>query len=234
MSLGRDDVGAGLGVADGRARQQLERRVVRDLAVLEHAAVAVAGVLAEADVGDQHELGVPRARSARSARWTMPSSSQAPEPSSSFSSGIPNRITADDPERRAARPTSRDEVVDREAAQRRQRLVRAASSGPTKSGIDEVGRGRAASRGRARAARRCGAGGAAAWPERCSRRQVTRFGGLVGAATGCDAARRRPPPPRALRPRRPRLERDPLAGRTPRSRDTRRAAAARRRCPGSP
>src|SRR6266540_7385154 len=31
--------------------------------------------------------------SSRSARWTIPSSSQAPEPSSSFASGIPKRIT---------------------------------------------------------------------------------------------------------------------------------------------
>src|SRR5215204_2267545 len=40
-----------------------------------------------------------RGRSARSARWTMPSSSHAPDPSSSFSSGIPNRITAFTPSR---------------------------------------------------------------------------------------------------------------------------------------
>ena len=33
-------------------------------------------------------------RSARSACWTIPSASQAPEPSSSFSSGTPNRSTA--------------------------------------------------------------------------------------------------------------------------------------------
>ena len=37
------------------------------------------------------------ARSARSARCTIPSSSQAPEPSSSFSSGIPKRSTARTP-----------------------------------------------------------------------------------------------------------------------------------------
>ena len=35
-----------------------------------------------------------RGLSARSACCTMPSSSHAPEPSSSFSSGTPNRITA--------------------------------------------------------------------------------------------------------------------------------------------
>ena len=35
-----------------------------------------------------------RGRSSRSARWMTPSGSQAPEPSSSFESGIPNRISA--------------------------------------------------------------------------------------------------------------------------------------------
>ena len=54
----RDGVGAGFDVADGRPREQLERLVVRDLAVADHAAVAVRGVLAEADVGDEDELRV--------------------------------------------------------------------------------------------------------------------------------------------------------------------------------
>ncbi len=57
MSLGRDGVGAGLDVADRGAREQLERLVVVDLAVADHAAVTVRGVLAEADVRDQHEPG---------------------------------------------------------------------------------------------------------------------------------------------------------------------------------
>ena len=67
-----------------------------------------------------------RGRSSRSARWTTPSSSQAPEPSSSFSSGIPNRITP-----RTPAATSRvdllGELLDRPAPHRRQRLVRLAS-----------------------------------------------------------------------------------------------------------
>ena len=54
------------------------------------------------------------ARSARSARWTIPSSSHAPEPSSSFSSGMPKRSTrlarragrARPPRRRGPRPSS--------------------------------------------------------------------------------------------------------------------------------
>ena len=53
----RDDVGARLDVADGGAGEQLEAAVVVHLAVDDHAAVAVRGVLAEADVGHQHELG---------------------------------------------------------------------------------------------------------------------------------------------------------------------------------
>ena len=43
-------------MADRGAREQLERLVVRDLAVPDHAAVAVRGVLAQADVGDEDEL----------------------------------------------------------------------------------------------------------------------------------------------------------------------------------
>ena len=40
-----------------RAREQLERRVVVDLSVLENAAVPVVGVLAHADVGDHYQIG---------------------------------------------------------------------------------------------------------------------------------------------------------------------------------
>ena len=42
-------------MADGRAREQLERLVVLDLAVAQHAAMAVARVLAEAHVGDERQ-----------------------------------------------------------------------------------------------------------------------------------------------------------------------------------
>ncbi len=55
---GRDRVGAGLGVGDRDFGQQLDRDVVVDLAVADEAAVAVRGVLAEADVGDHREVGV--------------------------------------------------------------------------------------------------------------------------------------------------------------------------------
>ena len=93
-----DDVGAGLDVRDRGAREQLERGVVVDLLAAQDAAVAVRGVLAEADVGEQQQLG-EAGRSARSACWTIPSAIQAPEPSSSFSSGMPKRITALTPAR---------------------------------------------------------------------------------------------------------------------------------------
>ena len=54
---GGDEVGAALGVRHGHLGEQLEGDVVDDLAVLHHAAVAVVHVLAEADVGDDHEVG---------------------------------------------------------------------------------------------------------------------------------------------------------------------------------
>ena len=53
-----DDVGAGARVADGGPREQLERGVVVDGAVVaQDAAVAVVGVLAQAHVGDHEQLG---------------------------------------------------------------------------------------------------------------------------------------------------------------------------------
>ena len=54
--IAKRDVRASLDVGDGGARDQLERRVVVDLAVLEHAAVPMRGVLAEAHVREQEEL----------------------------------------------------------------------------------------------------------------------------------------------------------------------------------
>ena len=61
---GGDDVGAGLGLADGGAGKQLERGIVGDFEIGigavarfdDHAAMAVAGVLAEANVGDEDQL----------------------------------------------------------------------------------------------------------------------------------------------------------------------------------
>ena len=45
---------------DGRAREQLERRIVVHLAVADDAAVPVRRVLAQADVGDEKQLGEAR------------------------------------------------------------------------------------------------------------------------------------------------------------------------------
>ena len=61
----RDDVGAGLGVADRGAGEQLEAPVVVDVAVDDDAAVAVRRVLAEADVGEQDELREARPQRAQ-------------------------------------------------------------------------------------------------------------------------------------------------------------------------
>ena len=48
------------------AGEQLQRRVVRDLTVLDDAAVAVRRVRAQADVGEQQQLGKARAQCAES------------------------------------------------------------------------------------------------------------------------------------------------------------------------
>ena len=64
-----------------------------------------------------------RGRSARSACWTMPSSSHAPVASSSFSGGIPKSITARHAGGRE-RVDLAHETVEVEARHPRQRLVR--------------------------------------------------------------------------------------------------------------
>ena len=53
---GRHDVGTGVGVARGGAGDQLDARVVVDLAVHDNAAVAVVGVRAQAHVGDHDQV----------------------------------------------------------------------------------------------------------------------------------------------------------------------------------
>ena len=88
-----DGVGAGLGVADRGSGEQLDRRVIRDLAVLEHAAVAVRRIRAKVDTSVSRTSSGNRVLRAFSASWMSPSLAHAPEPSSSFSEGTPNRIT---------------------------------------------------------------------------------------------------------------------------------------------
>ena len=137
MSLGATTSAPASHVADRGPAEQLQRRVVRHLAVLDHAAMAVRRVLAETDVRDQDEIRVTLAQ-ARSARWTIPSDAYAPDPSSSFSSGIPKRMHGGQPEPEQLLGLAR-EIVDREAAERRQLLVRLAR-GPDEERIDEIGR----------------------------------------------------------------------------------------------
>ena len=57
MSLGATTSAPASTWLDGRAGEQLERLVVLDLAVAQHAAVTVARVLAEAHVGDERQAG---------------------------------------------------------------------------------------------------------------------------------------------------------------------------------
>src|SRR5437763_1654802 len=54
--VGGDHVGAGVRVRHRGAREQLEGRIVAHRAVFDYAAVAVARVLAEADVGDDEQV----------------------------------------------------------------------------------------------------------------------------------------------------------------------------------
>ena len=86
MSDGRDNVGAGLGMGKGHVRQQGQRFVVLDGAIVNHAAMAVAGVFAQADIGDDQHSGVASLMR-RIACWIMPWRSYASEPTSSFSFG---------------------------------------------------------------------------------------------------------------------------------------------------
>ena len=56
---GRHHVGAGCGVTDSGVGQQFHRRIVVHAAVgRQQAAVAVVGVFAQADIGDDHEIGI--------------------------------------------------------------------------------------------------------------------------------------------------------------------------------
>ena len=89
-----------------------------------------------------------RARRARSASWTMPSSSYAPEPSSSFSSGMPNSRTA-----RTPSVTSASVSAVRSSTPKRPIAGRsgfASDSGPTKSGMTKSSRSSRVSRTRPR------------------------------------------------------------------------------------
>ena len=74
-----------------------------------------------------------RGRSARSACWTIPSSSQAPVASSSFSAGIPNSITARTPLAASASTSRTSPSTSKRAIPGRSSF--ASGSGATKYGI---------------------------------------------------------------------------------------------------
>ena len=165
---GRDGVGAGLDVADGGPREQLERLVVRDLAVPDHAAMPVRRVLAEAHVGDEDELRVLGAD-----RPQRPLDDPVLVPGARALVVLllghaeeDQRLAAERRElARLARPDPRPRSGSSRAAPRsdRRRADEVAAS--------RSRRGRAASRARARAGRPYGAVGAGVWRERRSRHQ---------------------------------------------------------------
>ena len=97
----RDEVGAGHRVRQRRLRELLDGDVVEDLVALDDAAVAVRGVFAEADVGHHEQvahLALERAHRGLHRRIGIGRG----EPSGSFFSGRPNRITAGTPSAFAA------------------------------------------------------------------------------------------------------------------------------------
>ena len=99
----RDDVSAGTGLGHRGLGVDLERRVVVDVAALvEHAAVAVVGVLVDAEVGDQRRRRRRRRRAGRrGASCTMPSGSKAPLPDGVL---VRRHAEQDDGAARRARP----------------------------------------------------------------------------------------------------------------------------------
>ena len=189
----RDGVGARGGLGDGGAGEQLERGVVVDDAVgAQHAAVAVARVLAQAQVGDHEQVGiggldrargelddalvVPRARALlvlgrRAARTAAPP-------------GCPARATS--PASRTAASIERWSTPGIDGIGVRPLLpVRRRTSG-TRGGAPRA-RSRARGRG-CRSSRAAGAGGwrGRPWPDG-SRCVPTRSGAATGARAAAEA-----------------------------------------------
>ena len=122
--------------------------IVVHLAVDDHAAVAVRRVLAEADVGHQHELreARPRARGARAARSRRPPTRRSParpSPRGSRTGSRPGRRAA-----RAPRPRGRASSTVWRAMPGSSSFP--SDSGATKSGITNWSRPRRVSRTSAR------------------------------------------------------------------------------------
>ena len=103
----RDDVGAGLGVADRGAREQLERRVVRPPRRRAARRSGRGRVLAEADVGDRRSSGTPPERAHRPLddRRRRPRRRSRPRPSP------PGCRRAAPPARRARRARSASRTI---------------------------------------------------------------------------------------------------------------------------
>ena len=164
-----------------------------------------------------------RARSARSACWTIPSSIQAPEPSSSFSSGMPKRMHRLHAEAARAPRTRGRPTVDGVPREPGQALVR------QRCGRDEERHDEVVERERRLADEVAQRAGAAQPPqagdgERAHGRRVRAAGGSADSSSTSTGTG---PPPARARTRSARR-------RTPRSRGRPRAAAARSARPASP
>ncbi len=171
----RDDVRAGARLADGRAREQLERRVVVDRLAVQHAAVPVARVLAQAEVGDHEQVGVrgvDRADRLLDDAVVVPGAGAllvlgAGMPNSS-TAGMPSAATA--PASVTAAATGRRETPGHRLDRRRR-----TRSPPRRTAASRGRRPTGASRARDRAAPECAAGAAGGWRGRPS-------SGMVGRA----------------------------------------------------
>ena len=90
----RDHVGAGPRVRERRAAEVLQRRVVVDLAVRRRRRSGRGSCTRRSTRRRRRTSSGTAFLMARIARWTTPSSCHASLPTSSFFSGMPNRITA--------------------------------------------------------------------------------------------------------------------------------------------
>ena len=166
----RDGVGAGLGLGDRRAGEQLERLVVVDDAVgAQHAAVAVRGVLAQAEVGDDQQVrmgGLDRPRGELDHALVVPRAGAfgvlARRQPEEQHGGDAERVRRSRPPRRPRRSRGGRSPASRRSACAAGRARRRTSD---RRGARPRGRSRA----RGCAARRSGAGGAGGWRGRPSR-----------------------------------------------------------------
>ena len=172
----RDDVGAGRGLGDRGAREQLER-----LRRCRPTPSSRSTPQWPCDVYSHRQRSVMTSRSgcaaliARVASWTTPSSSHAPEPSSSLLGGQAEQQHAGDPERRGDRRPPRPRRRSRGDRCPASRRSACASGRSRRRTSDRRGaRPRARSRARGRAARRSAqaaqaGGGEGHPPQRLSR-----------------------------------------------------------------